>query len=183
MPLSEHVYCVAIACKMTEQVEQWICNKFCVKLERSSAETIQIIQKAPAVATGEGQLHHDNAPAHASRLTQIFLVKYQITQVTQPPYCQELVLCNFWIFPKLKSPLKGKRFQTTEEILESMTGQLMVIGTTVWSPKVSTLKGTEASLFYGQCFLYLVCSSINVSFSFYISGYLLDRPCIYQKED
>ena len=37
------------------------------------------------------------------------------------------------------------------------------IGRTVWGPKVPTLKGTEASLSYVQCFLYLVSSSINVS--------------------
>ena len=30
---------------MTEQVEQRICNKFCVKLEHFSAETVQMIQK------------------------------------------------------------------------------------------------------------------------------------------
>ena len=44
--LSEHVYCVAVTVKVTEQVEQRICLKFCVKLEHSSAETIQMIQKA-----------------------------------------------------------------------------------------------------------------------------------------
>ena len=39
----------------------------------------------------------------------------------------------------------------------------MTIGTTVWGTKVPNLKGTEASLSYIQCFLYLVSSSINVS--------------------
>ena len=36
--LSEHVSCVAIVFKMTEWIEQQICIKFCVKLERSSVE-------------------------------------------------------------------------------------------------------------------------------------------------
>ena len=49
MPLSEHVYCVAITFKMTEWVEQQICIKFCIKLEHSSVETIQIIQKAASM--------------------------------------------------------------------------------------------------------------------------------------
>ena len=49
MLLSEHVYCGAITFKMTEQVEQQICNKFCVKLEHSSKETIQMIQQAAGV--------------------------------------------------------------------------------------------------------------------------------------
>ena len=46
MPLSEPMYCVAIAFKMTEHVEQQNCIKFCVKLEHSSVETIWMIQKA-----------------------------------------------------------------------------------------------------------------------------------------
>ena len=49
MPLSEHVYCVAIPFKMTEQVEQRICIKFYIKLEHSSLETTQMIQKATAM--------------------------------------------------------------------------------------------------------------------------------------
>ena len=44
--MSEHVYCVALIFKMTEQVEQQISIKHCVKLEHSSAEAIRMIQKA-----------------------------------------------------------------------------------------------------------------------------------------
>ena len=47
--LSEHVYCVATAFKMTEQVEQWICIKFCIKLEHFFAETIWMTQKDTAM--------------------------------------------------------------------------------------------------------------------------------------
>ena len=49
MLLSEHVHCVAVTFKMTEQVEQQICIQFCVKLEHSYMETIWVIQKAAAV--------------------------------------------------------------------------------------------------------------------------------------
>ena len=64
-------------------------------------------------------------------------------------------------FPKTKITL-GNKFQTISEIRETMTGQLMETGRTVWGPKVPTLKGTEASLPCVQCFLYLV-SSVNGS--------------------
>ena len=40
---------MAVKFKMTEQVEERICIKFGVKLEHSSAETIQMIQKAAAM--------------------------------------------------------------------------------------------------------------------------------------
>ena len=108
-------------------------------------------------ATGDWQLHHDNMPTRASCLMQSFLAKHQITQVTQRPYSPGLAPCDFWLSSKLKSPLKGKVFQ------ENTMGQLMTIGRILWGPKVPTLKVTEASLSYVQCFLYLMSSSINVS--------------------
>ena len=52
-----------------------------------------------------------NVPAHASRLMQSFLAKHQITQVTQPLYSLDLAPCDLWLFPKLKSPLKGRDFR------------------------------------------------------------------------
>ena len=60
-------------------------------------------------------MHHTHAE---------FLAKHQITHVTQLPYSPDLAPCNFWLFPKLKSPLKGKRFQTIDEIQKNMTWQL-----------------------------------------------------------
>ena len=45
-----------------------------------------------------------------------FLAKHEITQVTQPCYSPDLGPCDFWLFPKLISPLKGKRFQIIDEI-------------------------------------------------------------------
>ena len=94
-------------------------------------ETIQIIQKAAAMGNGDWQLCHDNVPSHAPRLLQSLLAKHQITQMTQPTYSPGLVPCDFWLLPKLKSPLKGKRFQTIDEIQKNTMGQLMVIGRTV----------------------------------------------------
>ena len=109
-------------------------------------------------------------------LCMFFLVKCQIIQVTQPPYSPDLVPCDFWLFPKLKSPLKGKSFQTVDEILENTTGQLMAIGT-VWGPKVPTLKRIKASLSY-VCFLCLASPSINVYF-FILQGWIPSGQTLY----
>ena len=49
MPLSEHLYCVAIPFKMTEQVEQQICIKFALSLNYSFTEIIWMIQKPEAM--------------------------------------------------------------------------------------------------------------------------------------
>ena len=43
------------------------------------------------------------------------------------PYSPDLVPCNFWLFPKLKPPLKGKRFQTVSS--GKYDGELMAVPT------------------------------------------------------
>ena len=70
---------------------------------------------------------------------------------------------DFWLFPKLKSPLKGKRFQTIDEIQENTMGQLMAIERTVWGPKVPTFEQDWGIIV--PCTMFLICSSINVSIS------------------
>jgi hypothetical protein len=57
-------------------------------------------------------LHHDNAPAHASLLIRSYLAIHQESVVPHPPY---LAPADFLLFPKLKTTLKGCRFQTIQE--------------------------------------------------------------------
>ena len=64
-------------------------------------------------------LHHDNAPAHASLLIRSYLAKHQTSVVPHPPYSPDLAPAEFFPFPKLKTNLKGRRFQTIEEIQEN----------------------------------------------------------------
>ena len=93
-----------------------------------------------------------------------FLAKHQITQVTQPPYNPDLPPSDFWLFPKLKSPLKGKRFQTIDETQENTTGQL--IGT-LWGPKVPTLVYFEGD--WGVVVLYAM----------FLASYIFFDKCLY----
>ena len=162
MQLNEHGCCVVVTFKMTEPVEQQICIKFCVKLEHSSTGIIWMIQKAAPM--GNWWLAASSQQCSCSCITshEEFFWQTWNHPSDSAPYSPVLVPCNFWFFPKLKSPLKGKKFQTVYEIQENMMGQVMTIGRTVWGPRVPTLKGTETSLSY-VCFLYLVSSSINIS--------------------
>ena len=61
-------------------------------------------------------LHHDNAPAHSALLTRRFLTDNNMSMVPHPPYSHDLAPSDFFLFPKLKMKLKGRRFQTLEEI-------------------------------------------------------------------
>jgi transposase len=61
-------------------------------------------------------LHHDNAPAHTSLLVQQFLTSTKTTVIPHPLYSPDLAPCDFFIFPKMKLKLKGRRFESIEEI-------------------------------------------------------------------
>jgi len=64
-------------------------------------------------------LHHDNAPSHASLLIRSYLAKHQKSVVPHPPYSPDLAPAEFFLFPKLKTTLEGRRFQTIEESQEN----------------------------------------------------------------
>jgi len=63
-------------------------------------------------------LYHDNAPAHVSLLIRSYLAKHQTSVVPYPPNSPDLVPADIFLFPKLNTTLKGRRFQTIEEIHE-----------------------------------------------------------------
>jgi hypothetical protein len=44
------------------------------------------------------------------------LAKHSIPVVPHPPYSPDLAPCDFFLFPRLKSTLKGKRFEDVAEI-------------------------------------------------------------------
>jgi len=69
-------------------------------------------------------LHHDNAPAHASLLIRSYLAKHQTSAVPHPPYSLDLAPADVFLFPKLKTTLKGRRFRTIEQIRENAIREL-----------------------------------------------------------
>jgi hypothetical protein len=50
-----------------------------------------------------------NVPAISTAVVQAFVAKHGIIEVCQHPYSPDFVPCDFWVFPKLKSPLKVRR--------------------------------------------------------------------------
>jgi transposase len=64
---------------------------------------------------GSWILHHDNAPAHNAlslKTVKTFLAKHKIPVLEHPPYSPDLAPCDFFLFPKIKSALKGTRFES-----------------------------------------------------------------------
>jgi histone-lysine N-methyltransferase SETMAR len=64
-------------------------------------------------------LHHDNATAHSSFQVSQILAGKGISTMNHPPHSPELTRVASWVFPKLKSVLKEKRFSDVEDIISA----------------------------------------------------------------
>ena len=105
---------------------QTINTKYYVELLKRLRDVVRR-KRSRFWSSGDWLLHHDNAPAHSSNLMQHFLAKHEIIQLRQPSYSPDIAPCDFWMFPKLKMALKGKRFDDIETIQSNATRELKAI--------------------------------------------------------
>jgi hypothetical protein len=56
------------------------------------------------------------------------LTDNNMTVMPHPPYSPDLAPSDFFLFPKLKMMLKGRRFQTVEEIQRELKAILNTLG-------------------------------------------------------
>ncbi|KAG8212627.1 hypothetical protein J437_LFUL013910 [Ladona fulva] len=75
-------------------------------------------------------LHHDNAPIHRSLLVTQFLDKHDILTLPQPPYSTDLIPCEFFLFHRFKSHLKGRRYTDSEAEQTAATRTLTEVAKT-----------------------------------------------------
>jgi hypothetical protein len=72
-------------------------------------------RKWPELWPNDWILHHKNAPTQKMLSVKQYLVQKSFTEMEHPPLPPDLVPNDFWLFLKLKSALKGRRFQDTED--------------------------------------------------------------------
>ena len=166
-------------CIQNGWVEQHICVKFCIRLNHSSVETIQMIQKATAVgnwwlAASSWQYSCSCITSHAE-----FLAKYKITLVRQPTYSPYFDV--FWLLAFSKSKIASER----EEISDCQwdSGKYNRAADGDWENCVRS-QGVYFEWDWGVivlCTMFLLsCIFFNkrLYFSYYMAGCLLDTPCI-----
>jgi len=82
------------------------------------------VQRVRRDTTDVWVLHHGKAPGHTALSIWELLPKNNIPVLSHPPYSPDLVPCNFYLFPKLKSKLKGHHFGKMENIQKIVTDEL-----------------------------------------------------------
>jgi hypothetical protein len=55
---------------------------------------------------------------------QEFLARKQVCVLNHPPYSPDLSPCDYFLFPKLKLPLKGRLFEDVQDIQGAVTSSL-----------------------------------------------------------
>jgi histone-lysine N-methyltransferase SETMAR len=65
-------------------------------------------------------LHHDNARPHVTNIIMNFLNACGTKTVPHPPYSLNLATCDFWLFSEIKYPLRGRKFNSNQEVIKAM---------------------------------------------------------------
>lgn len=72
-------------------------------------------------------LLHDNAPPHKTKKVNEFLMQKQICVIGHPPYSPDLSPCDYFLFPKLKTAMKGAFYDDIPAIQAAVTQVLKSI--------------------------------------------------------
>ena len=72
--------------------------------------------------SGDWFLLHDNAPSHNATIVKQFLAQRKVTVLDHPPYSPD-----YFLFPKVKSHLKGRLFDSILDIKKAVKSTLNTI--------------------------------------------------------
>lgn len=72
-------------------------------------------------------LHQDNNPVHTSQVVKQTMSDLNIEALQQPPDSQDLAICDFFLFPTVKDHLRGRKFESREELSAAITEALRVV--------------------------------------------------------
>jgi len=78
-------------------------------------------------APGSWFLLHDNAPVHWAVAVKEVLARKRVCVLHHPPYSSDLSPCDYFLFPKLKLPLKARLFEDVQDIRAAVTSSLRTI--------------------------------------------------------
>ena len=97
----------------------------------------RLLKKIRRVSTAKFQsnewfLLHDNAPSHNAAIVKKFLANRNVAVLHHPPHSPDLAPADYFLFPKLKFSLKGRHFQTVEDIRCAVTRELKNISKTAF---------------------------------------------------
>jgi histone-lysine N-methyltransferase SETMAR len=104
-----HKEFVPVGQTMNSASYEEILQRFLLRIHRARPELHR---------TGQWMLLHDNAPPHRAIRVHQFLAQRRVPVVDHPPNSPDLAPADFFLFPRLKSIVKGARFADVAAIQE-----------------------------------------------------------------
>jgi len=74
--------------------------------------------------SGDWFLLHNNAPSHNATIIKQLLAQRKVTVLDHSPYSPDLAPADYFLFPKVKSHLKGRLFVSISDTQKAMTSTL-----------------------------------------------------------
>jgi len=118
----------------------------------------RVRRKRPELWRNRWILYQENAPAHNALSVVQYLANKNITVLEHPLYSPDLALCDFYLFPKIKSVLKGTHFVSTEDVkartvasLNSLTERDLRNCFEHWQHRMHLCVNSEGNYFEGDC--------------------------------
>ena len=84
-------------------------------------------------------LHHDNASPHTAGFTLEKLEEWKVKTLDHPPNSPDLAPCDFALFPKLKTYLRGRQFQNIRQVQAAANEALKVIPKAVFDDAIHNM--------------------------------------------
>jgi len=114
---------------------------------------------------GSWVLHQDNAPAYNTLSVKTFWIKHKITVLEHPPYSPYLAPCGFFP-PKIKSALKGTRFESADAVKAKSTESRISFQKTTCSIASNSVRFAWSGVGIGEgstlrVTTFLLCNCLN----------------------
>lgn len=91
-------------------------------------------------------LLHDNATPHKSSEVTSLIDLYRWEILRHPPYSPDLSPCDFDLFPQLKEPMRGIRFNDTDELEDAVAKEVRRINSGCLATGIARLPGRWKSV-------------------------------------
>jgi len=85
-------------------------------------------------------LLHDNAPCHTSKVAKQKLHEIGFIQLYHPSYSPDLAPSDYFLFPKLKNYMRGRKYNPDEQVKKSTISWLARRGPAFFSEGISALE-------------------------------------------
>ena len=74
------------------------------------------LNRRPATGLRGVRLLHDNASSHKAASVREYLKQEKAVELPHPLYSPDLAPCDFFLFPRLKKHLAGRKYQTRKNL-------------------------------------------------------------------